>query len=128
MDQAARELHGHPHGPPLGVLDRDEGKLLGAEGLVDLHLLPFRGEALVEVPLVVEEPHPHEVEAEVARRLDVVPGEDPKPPSVDGQGAVEAVLRREVGHQGAPLRPAGLEVGPKRLPGGLDPGGVARGA
>ena len=54
-------------------------------------------ERLLEVPLAVEKPHPDHRHAQVARRLQMVPGQDPQAARVLRQDLGQAELGRQVG-------------------------------
>ena len=75
-------------------------------------------DGLAEVAGAVEQPHAHERDAQVARRLAVVPGQDAEAARVDAERLVDPELHREVGHRagerrallGAPARAAPVLV------------------
>ena len=59
--------------------------LLGVLLIVDLFLLPIRGEFLAEVPLVVEKANSNQAQTVIGIGFDVVPGQDPQAPRVNRQ-------------------------------------------
>ena len=82
---------------------------MGVEGRVPL-LLPAVGvQVLAEVPVPVQQAHPHHRHAEVARRLEVVARQHAQPARVLGEGLGDAELRREVGHGPQGVRSLSLE-------------------
>ncbi len=105
------EVDGDPHA--VTALQRQRVGIELGEALL-LHAV--HGQQLAEVARAVEETDAHEGHAEVARRLQVVPGEDAQAARVLRQGLRDAELGGEVGHQ--PQR-AGLH----RLGPGLEPAG-----
>jgi len=96
----AHELHGQG----IGVVVR-VGLLLPA---VDVQVL-------AEVPLLVQQAHADQGNAQVGRALEVVAGQDAQAAGVDRQALVDAELRAEVGdHRMRLLRPDLVE--PRRRP------------
>jgi hypothetical protein len=84
-------------------------------------LLPaFRGQRLAEVAVPVQQPHPDQRHAQVARGLEMVTGQNAEPAGVLGEGAGDAVLRREVGDRrrgaGELLRAALVPARPGQVP------------
>jgi hypothetical protein len=106
----ARELDLDEHRAALVVLLERQPELLGIELRVAL-LLPSVGDRLAEVPEPVEEPDADERNAEIARRLQVVAGEDAETARVDGEARVDAELRREVGDEEAVVAMGALPPG-----------------
>jgi hypothetical protein len=74
-------------------------QLVRGDRLVEVLLPAVLVDQLVDVALVVEEPHADHRHAQVAHALQVVAREDAEPPGVDGQRLVEAELGGEVGHR-----------------------------
>ncbi len=111
LQRLAREVDGDPHAIAAGQRQR-----VGIELGEALLLHPVDGEELAEVARAVEEPYADERDAEVARRLEVVAGEDTETAGVLREGLGDPELRGEVGDQ--PQR-AGLH----RLGPGLEPAG-----
>ena len=98
------QVHLDPH-----VLTQRERHDVRVEQQVAL-LLPAVGvEALAEVAVAVEQAHAHQRHAQVARRLEVVAGQDAQAARVLGDGLGDAELGREVGHQAERAVAAGLE-------------------
>ena len=86
---------------------RVSGKCVGIELGEALLLHAVDGQELAEVARPVEEAHADQGHAEVARRLEVVAGEDAQAAGVLRQRLRDAELGREVGHQPQRARAAG---------------------
>ena len=84
-------------GGPRGVGDRLDRKAVEVVLGIGLELPAVRVERLPEVPLAIQETDPGQGEAEVARRLQVVPGEHPEAPRIDRQGSGDSEFQREIG-------------------------------
>ena len=96
---------------PLAVLiaHRRDGQLARIVIRVERHLGSLRIEHLAEVALLVQEPHADHRDTQVARRLELVAGDVPKSPRVDGQRFAEHELHAEIGHaRSAAHRHAGV--------------------
>jgi len=98
VDWGIEEGNGDEERVPLPVGGATERVGGGVEGLADLLLPPIVAEPLADVAVGVDEPHPDQREPEIARLLEGIPGEDPQPACVDGEGNVNPELRGEVGH------------------------------
>ena len=104
--------------PPAGRLHREDGQPGEVVVGVGVLLEAVRVHRLAEVAGAVEEPHPHERHAQVARRLAVVAGEDAEAAGVDAERLVDPELHREVGDRprhlhallGVPARAAAVLV------------------
>ena len=92
-DVAAREVE----------LDSDRLAHQAARSGIDRHVVLGLGaggvESLLEVAAAVEEPDPHERDAELGCPLQVVAGKHAQPTRVDRQTLVDAELHREVGDE-----------------------------
>ena len=114
--RAAGERGGHPE--PLAVLGSDgkNRKLAGLVDRIERLLVAVGVELLAEVSLLVEQPHGHHGNAEVARRLQLVAGDVAEAAGVDRQRLAQHVLHAEVRH-GPERRGSvyGLEPGRRRV-------------
>ena len=91
-------LAGRRHG-------RLRGEQLGGRAHV-LGVLPaVAADVLAEVRLPVEEPHRDQRQPQVRGALEVIARQDAQAPRIDGEGFVDAELRREVGDRADPQRP-----------------------
>jgi hypothetical protein len=132
-EAAAGEVELHPHGRavrPGRHLHRHVVEIVDRVGLL---LPPVGAQVLAEVALLVEEPHRHQGDPEVARALEMVPGEDAESARVDRQALGDAVLGGEVGDQragGPPPVPGRVlvQVGAQPLEGAVVEGEEAVGA
>ena len=104
VHDSPREVDGHGEGPPGGRLHGQHGQPDEVVVGVDVLLEAVRVHGLAEVAGAVEEPHPHERDAQVARRLAVVAGQDPEPTRVDPERLVDPELHGEVGDRPLDLR------------------------
>ena len=106
-------MDGNPAHPDLPDLDIDlaPGKIkfdfqrhaIGLFYFLDLHvvkivylvkiLLPaVHVQVLLKVAQLVEQSDAMEIQVQIAGRLDMVPGQDPQSPRINGQGIAQAVL------------------------------------
>ena len=85
-------------GGPRGVGDRLDRKAVEVVLGIGLELPAVRVERLPEVPLAIQETDPGQWEAEVARRLQVVPGGHPEASRIDRQGSGDSEFQREIGN------------------------------
>ena len=117
-DLALGELDAEAHLPPLGVEHRRRRQVLVVDRLVAVLLPAVLVDELVDVALVIEQPHADDRHAEVAHALQVVAGEHPEAARVDGQRLVEPELGREVGDgEGRAAARHGSRPSPRRPPG-----------
>ncbi len=97
---AARERHGDPYGLTVGAVQQAERQPIRVTGWVTLELPALARQRLVEVTVAVEQPHPDDRHTKIARRLEVITGQDAEPARVLRQRGGNAELRREVGDGG----------------------------
>ena len=90
----------HVHGGTAGVAQQLERQPVRVARRVALGLPAVGGQRLGEVPVPVQQPDPDQRHAEVARRLQVIPGQDAKAAGILRQRGGDAVLGREVGDRG----------------------------
>ena len=91
-DVAPEELEGQRERRPVRVEHVNGGQPLGHDLRPVLVLQPGAVDALLEVPLAVEQPDADHGQREVARRLEDVTGERAQPARVDRQRRVDAEL------------------------------------
>ncbi len=89
---AAGEEELDAQGPAVRGRDHVHGEVVEVVRGVRLLLPAVAGEVLAEVALLVEQPDPHEGNAQVAGALQVVAGENPEAARVDGQALGQPVL------------------------------------
>ena len=80
----------------VGLAEHGQRQLVGVEDGVALLLPAVAVERLLEVAVAVEQAHPHQRDAEVGGRLEVVAGEDAEAAGVLRQHRGDAELGREV--------------------------------
>ncbi|CAM5622813.1 hypothetical protein SHIRM173S_03835 [Streptomyces hirsutus] len=90
---AAGQREAHQGGRAVGLLELDEGQLVGVEDGVVLLLPAVPGQGLAEVTVPVEQADADQRDAEVAGGLEMVAGEDAEPAGVLRQGGRDAELR-----------------------------------
>ena len=127
----AREVDVHHHRLAVVIAQEGQRQPVGVEDGVGLLLPAVTVQALPEVAGGVEQTHTDDRHADVARRLEVVPGKDAETPGVLREGGGDAELRAEVGDRGrhpvvllgAPLLepPVLAEVAVEGGSGALDP-------
>ena len=118
VHDAPGQVDGHGQVAARGGLHRQHGQAGEVVVGVDVLLEAVRVHRLAEVAGAVEQAHPHEGHAEVARGLAVIAGQDPEAAGVDAERLVDPELHREVGdrprHLGGvlrePQRPAAVLV------------------
>ena len=118
----AAQIHVNEDALATVVFAKRQGHLLEVVDRVAF-LLPAVGrEVLAEIALLVAQADADQGHAEVAGRLEVVAGEDAKPPGIHGQAGADAVFQAEIGHDGLAVavgkgNRGGLarQVGRKRL-------------
>ena len=91
---------GHADGdlPAVVAEHARDGRGVPIEGLVPVLLPAVVVQALVKVALRIHEPDGHQRDTQVAAFLEVVARQEAQTAGVERQRAVQAVLRREVGH------------------------------
>ncbi len=94
-----RQADGHVHRGTAGVAQQLERQPVRVVARVALGLPAVGGQRLGEVPVPVQQPDPDQRHAEVAGRLQVVPGQDAQAAGILRQRGGDAVLRGEVGHR-----------------------------
>ena len=99
---------------PFGILHTVEGQEIDRGLGKALLLPPVCVEALVEVSLGVEEPHPDDRQAQVGGALEVVSRQHAQPSRVYREGLVKPELGRKIGHR-ARLQGARKGVSPGLL-------------
>ena len=105
-DRSGGKLDADPQWLARGIVQQ-LGAEIGAGALGIALVLSARVDALLEVPVVVEEPDPDKRYAEVGCGLEVVAGKDAEPAGVDRDVGREAELGAEVRDQHAVVRREG---------------------
>ena len=98
-DRPIGELDGNAQRLVVGAALKLEGHLVEVVFGEELLLPPVRTQILSEVAARIEEPHTDQRHAEVARRLEMIAGENPEAAAVDRQTLADAELGAEVGDQ-----------------------------
>lgn len=101
---AAGKVQYHLTRCSVGLAQQGERQFVRVEDGIVLLLPAFARQALAEVAVPVEQPHPDEGYAQVAGGLQMVPGKDAESAGVLGKGCGHAELGREVRHGGRQFR------------------------
>jgi hypothetical protein len=105
---AAGEGQGHLGGCAVGLAQEGHGQFVRVQDRIVLLLPAVPGQRLAEVAVPVEESDADQGYAEVAGRLEMVPGEDAEAAGVLRQRGRDAELGREVGDGGGKFGGLGL--------------------
>ena len=99
-DGAIGQRAGHAHFFAVPRIQRErQRRVARIDRRILGHLLPIAVDALVEIALAIKQPHGDERQAQVARGLAVVAGEDAQAARVDRKALMQAELGAEVGDQ-----------------------------
>src|SRR5437879_1619983 len=98
IDHARPDGHAAEEGFTGGRLHEFDRDGRGVGRRVALLLIACRVDMLLEVSLAVEEPDTDEGQAEIARRLEVIPGKHAEAPRIKWKAFMYAELRAKIGH------------------------------
>ncbi|MBA7664215.1 hypothetical protein ES703_72270 [subsurface metagenome] len=84
LDLFALEVHRYAEGSAFLIPDEYNRHVCKVVGRISLHLPAVGTEVLAEIALLIQEPHAHKWNIQIAGRFEVIPCQDPQPPGVNG--------------------------------------------